>query len=286
MAMALNINSLAFWKYRLEDQILRFLLALLLLTLTPPMAGAQVRLASLNLCSDLLLLEYFPKEHIAGLTRQASDQTLSPLAEQAKALPQVTRNPEQLIKVQADILLLAQDLRFRSTGRKVNNEIKKIILGYPGSIQYWPESLRKIRDAGISLDAAAITDAKAAIESIDGILGSKTRVLMLAPRWFGLGNDHMAMQWLTIAGARPWRDVNGWSMKLDPETLLLDPPDVIIMEDHGPAPSLATNLLDQRLTERLETLGTNIVTSPPKYWTCPGPWSINWLKQLAMLLER
>jgi len=58
------------------------------------------------------------------------------------------------------------------------------------------------------------------------------------------------------------------------------------MEDHGPAPSLATNLLDQRLTERLETLGTNIVTSSPKYWTCPGPWSINWLKQLAMLLER
>ena len=242
----------------------------------PPVVGAKERVASLNLCSDLLLLQYLPHGQIAGLTRQASDPTMSPLADMAVLLPNLTTTPEHLVKAQADILLMTQGHAPRIIGKEIN----KITLGYPGTLQYWPDSLALLRDAGLPIEASEIAKARGMINKIAGIFTDKPRVLVLAPRWFGLGSDHLAMQWLTMAGAQPWREIDGWSMKLNPEALIMDPPDMIILESHGPHPSLATKLLDERLTRKLAQLGTKFVASSPKYWTCPGPWSIPWLQQI------
>ena len=96
----------------------------------PPVVGAKERVASLNLCSDLLLLQYLPHDQIAGLTRQASDPTMSPLADKAVLLPNLTTTPEHLVKAQADILLMTQGHAPRIIGKEIN----KITLGYPGTL--------------------------------------------------------------------------------------------------------------------------------------------------------
>ena len=72
------------------------------LTVAPPQ-----RVVSLNLCTDLLLIEVAAPAQIAGITALARDPALSPYAAEAASLPLTPGQTEALLALQPDLILAA-----------------------------------------------------------------------------------------------------------------------------------------------------------------------------------
>lgn len=70
--------------------------------LAPPPAQ---RVASLNLCTDLLLLAVAAPEHIVSLTALAADPELSPLSAEARRYPANHGRAEELLPLHPDLVL-------------------------------------------------------------------------------------------------------------------------------------------------------------------------------------
>ena len=90
------------------------LLGALLLACSLPATAAPTRVASVSLCTDLLLLEVAAPSQIASLTWLASDPALSPFAAQARRFPANHGHVEELLKL-APELVLADDMTPRRT---------------------------------------------------------------------------------------------------------------------------------------------------------------------------
>ncbi len=70
--------------------------------LAPPPAQ---RVASLNLCTDLLLLAVAAPEHIVSLTALAADPELSPMSSEARRYPANHGRAEELLPLHPDLIL-------------------------------------------------------------------------------------------------------------------------------------------------------------------------------------
>ena len=90
------------------------LLGALLLAGALPAAAAPTRVASVSLCTDVLVLEVAAPTQIASLTWLAADPGLSPLAAEARRYPVNHGHVEEMLAVDPD-LILADDMTPRRT---------------------------------------------------------------------------------------------------------------------------------------------------------------------------
>lgn len=96
------------------------LAALALVACTAVCAAAPAhppqRVVSLNLCTDLLLLEVAAPAQIAGVTALARNPALSPYAAEAARLPVTQGQAEALLALQPDLVLAAPGAAVTSVG--------------------------------------------------------------------------------------------------------------------------------------------------------------------------
>lgn len=71
----------------------------------PPKSEAPQHVASLNLCSDQLLLALADRHQIAALTPFASDAAMSAAADMARSFPSYGRSNEELLTMDIDMLV-------------------------------------------------------------------------------------------------------------------------------------------------------------------------------------
>ena len=136
------------------------LLGVLLLACILPAAAAPVRVASVSLCTDLLLLEVAAPAQIASLTWLASDPALSPFAEQARRLPANHGHVEELLQL-APELVLADDMtpkRTRDLLARLGLRVEVIPMAHtPPAIR---EALKRVaRLLGREQESASLLDA-------------------------------------------------------------------------------------------------------------------------------
>lgn len=84
---------------------MKHLLGALLLAGVLPAAAAPLRVASVSLCTDLLLLETAAPAQIASLTWLASDPSLSPFAARARQFPVNHGHVEEMLALAPDLVL-------------------------------------------------------------------------------------------------------------------------------------------------------------------------------------
>ncbi len=68
-------------------------------------AAKPVRIVSLNLCTDQLLIQLVPRERIAALTTLAADRNVSAIADQVTGLPLIAGGAEEVLALDADLIL-------------------------------------------------------------------------------------------------------------------------------------------------------------------------------------
>lgn len=243
--------------------------------------AAPRRVASLNLCTDELLLMLGRPDQIVSVTHLAANPAETPLWRQARLH---ARNDGSLVSVagmRPDLVLAmgggARD-RVRIAGRL---GIHVVDLPFPQSISDIEESVRRVGNALGRQTAAA------------PILARLARLKASAPPdpteavWLGGGGRSvaaggLAAQWMRLAGLRQ-RPLLGDRISL--EQLLVRPPPILLRSQYRSGQYSS----EQRWLAHPLAKGTDRSRSIPtdgRLWTCMGPPMIGEIGRLRGAVAR
>jgi iron complex transport system substrate-binding protein len=236
------------------------------LALAGAAGAAPRRVASLNLCTDELLLAIGDPGQIVSVTHLAQQPAETPLWRQAR---RYRRNDGSLVSVAAlrpDLVLTmgggARD-RMRIARRL---GIATLDLPYPQSLADIERSIRTVAAALGRPGAGA-----AWLERIERLKRSSPAAAADSI-WLGGGGRTVAAtglagQWMALAGLRQ-RAIAGDRVSL--EQLLVRPPAILLRSDYRQGQySGEQRWLSHPLARRVR--GARIVATDGRLWTCMGP---------------
>ena len=257
------------------------LLAISLALIAPAEAAAPRRVASLNLCTDELLLSLAASEQIVSVTHLAHSRAETPLWRQARRYP---RNDGSLLSVapfRPDLVVTmgggARD-RLRIAHRL---GIATLDLPFARSLTDVERGVRRLARA-LGRPAAG----NALLHRIAALKASAT-VAAIDTIWLGGGGRTVAAngleaQWMALAGLRQ-RPLRGDRVPL--ETLLVRPPAVLLRSDYRQGQYSGAQRWLSHPVARLAR-GSRTLTTDGRRWTCMGPLLIGEVIRLRRELSR
>ena len=243
--------------------------------------AAPRRVASLNLCTDELLLALAAPDQILSVTHLAQDPAETPLWPQAR---RYRRNDGSLLSVAAMrpdlVLTMGGGARDRL---RIARRLGLATLDLP-----FAQSLGDV-EAGIRRVASALgrPDAGARLVHRLAALRATTPPSGLDAIWLGGGGrtvspQGLSAQWMALAGLTQ-RPMQGDRVPL--ETLILRPPRVLLRSDYRAGQySGAQRWLSHPAARRVRA-GRTIATDGRR-WTCMGPLLIGEIERLRGALAR
>lgn len=245
-------------------------------------AGADTprRVASLNLCTDELVLALAAPEQIASVTYLAQSPAETPLWREARHYP---RNDGSLISVAG----LHPDLVVTMGGGGRDRLRIAERLGIATLDLPFAQSLGDVADNVRRVALALGRPAQGA-----ALLRRMTALVRSAPParldtiWLGGGGRTVAAngleaRWMALAGMRQ-RSLTGDRVPL--ETLLLSPPALLLRSDYRQGQfSLAQRWLAHPAA--LRPAGSRVLATDGRRWTCLGPLMVGEVERLRIALR-
>ena len=267
---------------------MRAFASLLIISLALPLAVPALpaharpqRVASLNLCTDELLLALGAPEQILSVTHLAQDPAETPLWQQAR---RYRRNDGSLLSVAA----MRPDLVLTMGGGARDRLRIAARLGIPTLDLPFARSLGDV-ETSIRRVAGALGRPQAGASLLRRI--AALRATAPPPRldaiWLGGGGRTVApggleAQWMALAGLRQ-RSLRGDRVSL--ETLLVRPPQVLLRSDYRQGQySGEQRWLAHPLARRVRD--ANAIVTDGRRWTCMGPLLIGEVERLRRQLAR
>ncbi|HEX4739671.1 MAG TPA: ABC transporter substrate-binding protein [Allosphingosinicella sp.] len=231
-----------------------------------PATAAPQRVASLNLCTDELLLLLGDPKQIASVTHLAQNPAETPLWRQARRFPRNDGSLASVAGLRPDLVLTMGGGARDRAGIARRLGIRLLDLPYPQNLVDVAAELRTVAGALGHADAAkpwliamASLQHTAPPPHLDTI-------------WLGGGGrtvaaGSLAAQWMGLAGLRQ-RPLVGDRLSL--EELLAWPPALILRSDYRAGQySNDQRWLSHPLVAR--THGSRTVATDGRLWTCMGP---------------
>lgn len=261
-----------------------FLLSLIVFAAAHCGAAPPQRIASLNLCTDQLLLMLVPRERIVSVTDWAAKPESSYMAAAARGIPGNGGLVEGVLPAHPDLILAGpfSDATMIQLLRK---------LGYRVEVLDIPRSLDQARDYilrfGELVGAAAaaralVADMDARLARIPPPSAAPPLAAVYAPNGITVGSGTVLAEIVARAGWRNLgseRDVQGYG-ELSLEHLLIAQPQLIVLDvtaaDAGG--SLAHGYLAH---PALAALHAQTVVMPPPLSECVGPMTVDAIELLA-----
>ena len=251
------------------------------LALAAPAAAAPQRVASLNLCTDELVLMLAPPERIASLTHLAHDPAETPLWRQARRHP---RNDGSLMSVAP----LRPDLVVTMGGGGRDRLRIARRLGIATLDLRFAQSLDDV-EANVRRLAAALDrpEAGAALLRRLAALRASAPPVRIDSIWLGGGGRTVApggleAQWMALAGLSQ-RPMRGDRVAL--ETLIAAPPQVLLRSDYRQGQYSGAQRWLAHPAARRARAGRALATDGRR-WTCLGPLLIGEVERLRRELAR
>jgi iron complex transport system substrate-binding protein len=252
-----------------------------------------VRIVSLDLCTDQLLVELVARDRIAAVTHLAADPSVSAIPEKARGIPITHGLAEDVLRYDPD-LVLAGPFGVSATVELLRRLGRNVVV-----VPTQPQSLGGVPDA-VRAVAAAVGEAaggEAMVAEFDRRLarlaapaGAASRPTALIYQIGGSvsGPGSLADAALVAAGFRnvsaAYRLTRGGQVPL--ELLVADPPDLLVLasspEEYRTA--LADNLrhpVIRQLRRRIPSLEL-----PWRYWLCGTPHIADAIERLASARAR
>ena len=229
-------------------------------------ASAAVRAASLNLCTDELLLLLARPEQVVSVTHLAQQEAETPLWRQARRYP---RNDGTLLDVVPGrptvvFTMGGQGHDRAAIARRLG--IRTIVLPYPQSVVDVIGSVRTV-SAALGRRPAGET----LVRQIEAVRRSAPRgevdTLYLSGGGLTVGATGLAADWMRLAGLRQ-RTVRGDRVGL--EQLLVSPPAILLRSSYRSGEySSQQRWLAHPLAKRAKAKRTLVTDG--RLWTCMGP---------------
>lgn len=256
------------------------LLAASLLALAAPAEAAPRRVASLNLCTDELVLALAAPDQIVSVTHLAQDPLETPLWRQGRRYP---RNDGSLLSVAP----LRPDLVVTMGGGARDRLRIAQRLGIPTLDLPFATSIADV-EASIRRVAAALgrrTAGEALIARIRALQATRPTA-QIDTLWLGGGGRTVSAtgleaQWMALAGMRQ-RAVRD---RVGLDLLIARPPAILLRSDYRQSQySAAQRWLTHPAARGLR--GTRIVATDGRRWTCLGPTLIGEIARLRREVAR
>lgn len=247
--------------------------------------AAPQRVASINLCADVLLLNLLPRERIASVSWLAAVSPLSAVREQAAGISTNHATLEELLLLKPDLVVArrghaASVLRqMRSRGVAVHE------------IEVAPTLAQAMREWQALADVLGVSDkagsllvrAQQRLAALPPRAGKPPTAVIFGPGGYSYGKGSMAHDLLRLAG---WDNLAAYVLPgaggtLPLEALVLGQPDLLIHEA-------------SEQDRRINTLGRQIAAHPVLHgrspaeltmsssaWACGGPEAIEAVELLA-----
>ena len=241
-------------------------------------AAAPQRVASLNLCTDELLLMLAPAGQIGSVTHLAQQQAETPLWRRARRHVANDGSLVSVVGMKPDLVLTMGGGARDRVGIAARLGIRLLDLPYPQTIADIEKSI---------VDVAAALGEPARARPL---LASIARLKAQTPRgvtdavWLGGGGrsvapTSLAAAWMRLAGLQQ-RRLTGDRITL--EQLLIRPPAILLRSDYRVAQySSEQRWLAHPLAARAK--GSQTIATDGRRWTCMGPALIPEIARLQAL---
>jgi iron complex transport system substrate-binding protein len=238
-----------------------------------------MRVASLNMCTDELVLSLARPEQIVSVTNLSHDSRESALWRQAR---RYRANDGSLMAVAT----LRPDLVLAMGGGGRDRELIARTIGAKLVVLPYPNNLDDVETA-IARVAAALARTNAGQRLISAIRAAKrsapTRrldAIFLAGGGRSLAADGLGAQWLGLAGLRQ-RPLKG--DRIEAETMLAIPPDLLVRSEYRADQSSREQ---QWLTHpALRRVHASQVSTDGRRWTCMGPTLLPEVLRLRRVIQ-
>lgn len=253
-------------------------LALVALSLARPVAAQLPSVASINLCTDQLVLSLADPAQVLSVSWLSADAEESMFAEAAAAYPLNYGSAEELIEIGADVVV-AGSLTSPFTRELLRRLGATLVEVAPAnSLDDVRRNLRQV-GAGIGRSAAA----EAAVADIDTRSAALTAAragapphsaIVVRPGGFTIGRNTLAFELLELAGLEnDIAELDRWG-SLSIEALLANRPDYIVITDYrSDEPSLANAIFGHPALVSLAR-GPRALEVPARYFACGAPASL------------
>lgn len=235
---------------------------------------APVRVVSMNLCADELVLRLADRAQVLAVTYLASDPRGSTVASEAAGIPVTRGLTEEVVALRPDLVIAGAFTTRTTVGmlRRVGAPVLE--LGVPADLDGVRAQIRQVAEAlGYpERGEALVADLDAKLATV--IPSTRPlRALVMRPNAFtvapgGLGDALIRAAGLVNVAAEIGRD---WFGQVPLEAAALADADLIVVDEGAPGlPSLADTLLHHPVFRALAGKGRT-VSIPNRFWTCPGP---------------
>ena len=264
---------------------------MLALGLAATPALAQPRIASINLCTDQLLMTLADPDQILGLSPYARDAARSWDATKATRFPLLSGGAEDVLVLKPDVVVAGRFTK-RATRELLKDKGQRVVeFDVPRSLD---DVRKQITQMGTLVQhperaAAEITRLDAAIARARSIAARTSyRVLALSRRGWVSGSDSLSAALLSAVGLRSAADGLGLRTGgfASLEAIVSLKPDFLLVSDSGDyAEDEGRAFLLHPALERFYPASKRIVI-PERLLACGGPMITEALGRLSSDLER
>ena len=242
-------------------------------------APHPMRIVSLNMCVDGILIELVSHDRIAALSHYARDPQRSTISDAARHLPITYETAEEIVALQPDLVLTS-----RHSAIATRNALKRVgirfeLFDVPDSIE---ESLAQVRQVARLLGAER--EGEAMVARIQAALDAARlppnepplTAAIYQPGGLSAGADTVVGELMELTGLRNIAARYGVEQyrPLPLEVLVSAPPDVLLVGETSPgAPMREEKIVRHRALRALDSQMTRAVF-PARLLYCAGPTMI------------
>lgn len=239
-------------------------------------APRPMRIVSLNMCVDSIVIELVTHDRIAALSHYARDPQRSTISEQARGLPITYETAEEIVALRPDLVLTS-----RHSAIATRNALKRVgirfeLFDVPDSID---ESLAQVRLVAHLLGAER--EGEALVARIQSALDAARlpanepplTAAIYQPGGLSAGANTVVGELMELAGLRNIAARYGVQnyRPLPLEVLVSAPPDVLLVGETSPgAPMQEEKVVRHRALRALDSQMTQSVF-PARLLYCAGP---------------
>lgn len=249
-----------------------------------------VRIVSLNMCIDAILVELVSHDRIAALSHYARDPQRSTISEVARQLPITYETAEEVVALRPDLVLTS-----RHSAPATRNALKRVgirfeLFDVPSTIA---DSLAQVRQVAHLLGAeregeAMVARIQQALDAARLPAGEEPLTAAIyQPGGLSAGANTVVGELMQLTGLQNIAARYGVQnyRPLPLEVLVSAPPDVLLVGETSPgSPLRAERIVRHRALRALESQMTQEVF-PARLLFCAGPTMIDAADSLARARE-
>jgi iron complex transport system substrate-binding protein len=239
-----------------------------------------MRIVSLNLCTDELVLRLADRQNIASVTYLAATSSTSNVADLARKIPVNHGLAEEIIPLNPDLVVAGRYTARAAVALLKRTGIPILDLDVPRDLGEIRAQYREVGQALGEEERAEgiIAEMDSRLASIPaGAAGERPRAMVFNANGYTIGKHSLTDEIITRAGMENLSATLGIDNygQVPLEVVVTSPVDVLILSSYrdGP-PAMATEVLRHPVLEKMSNR-MRIAVVPGRLWACAGPGNID-----------